>query len=130
MTEIDPNTPIRLADILPLAFPQGGMTTSGLRKEAKRGHLTIMRMAGKDFTTLAYIKEMQEKCRVSENQPASGSAQPMKTAPPSGSSLMEENKSALAAARAIADRLKGNSRNISPADLWKSRRANTETLQK
>ncbi len=64
---IQPEAPFRLADILPVAFPYGGMTVSGLRKEAARGRLTIMRMAGKDFTTLQAIEEMKEKCRVPAN---------------------------------------------------------------
>lgn len=62
--ETDPNTPLRLAEAVRLAFPHGGMTVSGLRREALRGRLAIERIAGKDFTTLAAIEAMREKCRV------------------------------------------------------------------
>ena len=36
-----------------LAYPDGSMTASGLRREAARGRLAIERVAGKDYTTLA-----------------------------------------------------------------------------
>jgi hypothetical protein len=47
-----------------LAFPDGSMTASGLRREAARGRLVIERVAGKDFTTLANTERMRELCRV------------------------------------------------------------------
>jgi transposase len=47
-----------------LAFPDGSMTVSGLRREAARGRLRIERIAGKDFTTLQNIDEMRKLCRV------------------------------------------------------------------
>src|SRR5215831_8571239 len=62
--EIDPDTPLRLEVAAKLAFPRGGMTTAGLRREAKRGRLVIERVAGKDFTTLGHIARMREQCRV------------------------------------------------------------------
>ncbi|KQT48768.1 hypothetical protein ASG43_07895 [Aureimonas sp. Leaf454] len=61
---MDPNTPIRLKDIVALAFPLGGMTLSGLRCEARKGRLTILRVANKDYTTLNHIKAMMERCVV------------------------------------------------------------------
>lgn len=60
----DPNAPMRLKDIIPIAFPHGGISPAGLRREAKRGRLRLMRIAGKDFTTLAAIEEMQRLCVV------------------------------------------------------------------
>ena len=57
LDEIGPDTPLRLREAAQIAFPNGGMTESGLRREAKRGNLTIERIAGKDFTTLAAIRE-------------------------------------------------------------------------
>jgi hypothetical protein len=39
-----------------LAFPDGSMSASGLRREAARGRLVIERIAGKDYTTLANIE--------------------------------------------------------------------------
>jgi hypothetical protein len=114
-TEIAPDTPLRLADAVAIAFPHGGMTISGLRHEASRGRLAITRIAGKDFTTLALIQEMMEKCRVREKTPIFGSGQPVETsqAPlsaPDGWSKTTDTKSALAAAQATAQKLKESSR--------------------
>jgi hypothetical protein len=47
-----------------LAFPDGSMTASGLRRESARGRLIIERIAGKDYTTFAHINEMRMQCRV------------------------------------------------------------------
>ena len=60
---VPPNAPLRLTRAAELAFPDGGMTVAGLRREAARGRLTTERIAGKDFTTLAAIEEMRERCR-------------------------------------------------------------------
>lgn len=57
-------TPLRLKDAAEIAFPGGGMTPSGLRREALRGTLVIERVAGKDYVTLKAIAEMRGKCRV------------------------------------------------------------------
>jgi len=105
MTRADPETPLRLADILPLAFPAGGMTISGLRKEARRGRLAVMRIAGKDFTTLADIEEMKRQCRLPPNQQGSGSDPPARTERRSGSSSTGAGRSTLAAAELIVKRL-------------------------
>ena len=58
------DTPLRLSVAAALAFPDGSMTTSGLRKELARGRLIVERIAGKDYTTLANINSMRELCRV------------------------------------------------------------------
>src|ERR1700722_4912690 len=63
--EIGPTTPLRLKVAATLAFPDGSMTASGLRREAARGRLVIERIAGKDFTTIANIDRMRELCRAS-----------------------------------------------------------------
>jgi hypothetical protein len=44
---IGPDTPLRLEDADRRAFPVGGITVSGLRKEAARGRLEIEVIAGK-----------------------------------------------------------------------------------
>src|SRR5260370_36088025 len=54
------------------AFPYGGMTVSGLRREAARGRLRIERIANKDFTSLRNIEEMRKLCRVKAEGPACG----------------------------------------------------------
>jgi hypothetical protein len=66
VARIEIDAPLRLAVAASLAFPDGSMTASGLRREAARGRLVIERIAGKDYTTLADIGRMREKCR---NQP-------------------------------------------------------------
>lgn len=61
---ISDDAPLRLAEAVRIAFPMGGMTVSGLRKEASRGRLVVEMIAGKQFTTLANINEMRRLCRV------------------------------------------------------------------
>jgi hypothetical protein len=63
-TDMDPSAPLRLQTAAKVAFPDGSMSASGLRREAARGRLVIERIAGKDYTTLAHIERMRELCRV------------------------------------------------------------------
>ncbi|WFU37337.1 excisionase [Bradyrhizobium sp. CB82] len=62
-------TPLRLKIAAERAFPGGGMTASGLRREADRGRLIVERIAGKDYTTMQAIADMRKLCRVSKSQP-------------------------------------------------------------
>src|SRR5579862_9598073 len=71
--QIRPNTPLRLSAAAALAFPDGSMTASGLRRECARGRLVVERIAGKDYTTLANIERMRELCRVEVKVPGCGS---------------------------------------------------------
>src|SRR3979409_1533998 len=64
LEQIKPDTPLRLTLAAALAFPDGSMTASGLRRENARGRLVIERIAGKDYTTLANIEQMRQLCRV------------------------------------------------------------------
>lgn len=64
---IGPDTPMRLEDAVKLAFPLGGMTVAGLRKEIDRGNLVVEKIANKHFTTLDNIKRMREKCRAQKD---------------------------------------------------------------
>ena len=64
VTPPDRNAPLRLSRAAEIAFPGGGMTASGLRKEAAKGRLSIHRVANKDFVTLAAIDAMLADCRV------------------------------------------------------------------
>jgi|ERR1043166_3801980 hypothetical protein len=68
--EVSLDTPLRLSVAAALAFPDGSMTPSGLRREIVRGRLVIERIAGKDYTTLANIERMRELCRVENNHRA------------------------------------------------------------
>jgi hypothetical protein len=61
---IEPRAPLRLALAAKIAFPDGSMTASGLRRELLRGRLEVERIAGKDYTTLEAINRMREQCRV------------------------------------------------------------------
>src|SRR6476659_6312170 len=61
--EITLDTPLRLGDAAKIAFPMGGMTVAGLRRERDRNRLVIEKIAGKEFTTLAHIERMRELCR-------------------------------------------------------------------
>jgi hypothetical protein len=63
---VDNDAPMRLADAIEIAFPRGGITVSGLRKEAAKGRLIIERIAGKDFVTLAAINAMRIECRTGD----------------------------------------------------------------
>jgi hypothetical protein len=57
--EIRKHGPLRLDVAAALAFPDGFMTVSSLRKEAAMW----ARIAGKDYTTCAAIEQMRELCR-------------------------------------------------------------------
>jgi hypothetical protein len=54
---VGPDVPLRLDIAVKIAFPYGGMTVSGLRKEYARGRLVIERIAGKDYVTLNAIEK-------------------------------------------------------------------------
>src|SRR5205823_5386395 len=94
--------PLRLAVAAKVAFPDGSMSASGLRREAKRGRLVIERIAGKDYTTLGCIERMRELCRVIAKVPDSGSGRSVEKAAESlralsGSSLTARSISPRAA---------------------------------
>src|SRR5215471_13564449 len=105
---VGPETPLRLAVAAALAYPDGSMTASGLRREAVRGRLVIERVAGKDYTTLHAIDEMRKLCRVQPKESGSGFV-PRNETPMahsangrSGSFEMDRAKSARAALHKIA----------------------------
>src|SRR6267378_2293982 len=102
---IDVDTPLRLSVAAALAFPDGSMTASGLRREGARGRLVVERIAGKDYTTLANIERMRQLCRVGARVPdfISDSVESEKL---SGSSSTTAMRSAQVRARAISARLK------------------------
>src|SRR5258707_42894 len=120
--KITPDTPLRLGVAAALAFPDGSMTASGLRREAERGRLVIERVAGKDFTTLANIERMRQLCRVPQKELVSGSA--LKNEIPTGrsanarygSSETDRAKSARAALQRIARAPSGPSASTLPTN--------------
>ena len=97
---VTPDTMLRLEAAAALAFPDGSMSAGSPAASGHAGHLTIYRIAGKDFTTLNDIEEMKTACRVPAKRPDCGSDQPAKTGPKSTSSSMAARKQALAAAKA------------------------------
>ena len=72
----DRRAPLRLRVAAKIAFPDGSMSASGLRNEAKRGRLMVERIAGRDYTTLENIDRMRELCRVPARAPDSTSERP------------------------------------------------------
>src|SRR4051812_1744750 len=108
---IDPDLPMRLNDAARLCFPHGGMTVSGLRREAKAGRLVIEKIANKQFTTRRAIEGMRKLCRVNQSPPDCGYVPRPRTAKVCGSCCTTDGKSALAAARVIAQELKNSSQN-------------------
>lgn len=117
MTVAD-DTPLRLDAAAKLAFPDGSMTVSGLRREAKRGRLVVERIAGKDYTTLAYINQMREQCRIEARGPVSISDERGVTRPAdilrSGLSSTAKISAARDALRTILQEPRKPSRAISP----------------
>jgi hypothetical protein len=106
-----------------IAFPAGGMTVSGLRREYERGRLEIEEIAGKQFTTLRAIEEMRERCRVKRKGPDCGSNQRPTRRPAKsddeqrGSSATDRVKSARAALERTAQALSESSPSISQANI-------------
>jgi hypothetical protein len=103
-SEISKDTPLRLDVAAALAYPDGSMTASGLRREAARGRLVTERVAGKDYTTLANIERMRELCRAGGEDRDSGSSRPGETGrgtlmPAAGRSGTDESNAALVSAR-------------------------------
>jgi hypothetical protein len=117
--KIGPDTPLRLNVAAAIAYPDGSMTASGLRREAARGRLAIERTAGKDYTTLASISEMRKLCRVEAKDRASGCVEHSTTTPGDsltqqcGSSKTANIERALDAALMIAEELKRPSQGTS-----------------
>jgi hypothetical protein len=104
--EIGEDTPLRLDVAAKLYFPDGSMSGRSLQREAGRGNLEVMHIAGKTFTTLADIGRMCAKCRVRSGPPGSTCEKPDPAAAPSGSSRTAASNTALARARTISRKLK------------------------
>ena len=77
---IGANTPLRLKDAAKRAFPDGSISETTLRREAKRGRLVTERIANKDYTTLNAIEEIGNLCRAAPKDRTSFSEQTGQTA--------------------------------------------------
>src|SRR5262249_3937947 len=82
--QITDDAPLRLEIAAALAYPDGSMTASGLRKEARRGRLVVERTAGKEYTKPRNNEHMRELCRVEAGGRRPWLAQPH-TVEPGGS---------------------------------------------
>ena len=51
--EVSETDPLRLKVAVAIAFPHGGMTVSGLRREHKKGNLAFEIIAGKRLPTIS-----------------------------------------------------------------------------
>jgi hypothetical protein len=110
---VDNDTPQRLG----VVAAQFGLTAAALRTEAKRGRLVISRVAGKDFTSVAEIREMFERCRVSPRESDSGFARHGEAKKLASSSETAQNRSAQAALNLSLLRLKESSPTTSLASI-------------
>jgi hypothetical protein len=119
LDQIAEDAPLRLNIAAALAYPDGSMTVSGLRREAARGRLVIERTAGKDYTTLGAIRQMRDLCRLEAKERDCGSDERAVTENPGkhtmrcGSSETGSIRRAQAAARMIVKELKERSPNTS-----------------
>ena len=103
--EVKPDTPLRLDVAVALAFPDGSMTASGLRREAARGRLVIERIAGKDYTTLANVEKMRELCRV-ENSHLGSTCEPHEKPRTANSERRQSGSSSMAGSTSPQDALR------------------------
>ena len=113
LTEITPDTPLRLSVAAKLAFPDGSICTNSLRPEIAAGRLEAMKIAGKHYVTLRAIGEWVKLCRVvpkgrtlsskTQNMTSGGEKSEIKL----GLSETDKGKSALAAAQKTAQALSG-----------------------
>ena len=106
---VSKDAPLKLALAAKLAFPDGSMSASGLRREARKGRLVVERIAGKDYTTVEAIEEMRKLCRIDRRASDYGFEGEEAQRNQPGSSVMDQGKYALDAAFLTAKRLKESS---------------------
>ena len=111
---VGPDTPLRLAEAVRIAFPTGALSISGLRREIERGRLSVEVIAGKHFTTLRAIEEMRRLCLVqakglaSTSNPNVAPETEVSGSDPVGSSAMDHEKSPQDALRRKLEKLKAS----------------------
>lgn len=116
---VTPTTPLRLEIAARFAFPDGSMTTSGLRNEINKGRLVAENIAGKTYTTLANIEAMRTACVIQKDRNSTSAKPSAKAINDVGSSLTETQtaaaaKSAQAHLNAMAQRLRKSTPHTSP----------------
>jgi hypothetical protein len=105
-------TPIPLKRAVAIFFPEGGVSVSTLRAEARKGRLVLERIGGKDFVTGEAIEKMRELCRVQPKVPAFTS-DGQRGVRLIGSSETDRASAGLAAVMKTARELKRHSKSIS-----------------
>ncbi len=95
-----------------LFFPHGGLKRATLMSAIRKGRLGHIRLGRAYFVTRADVEGWVQSCRRSAKELDSGSEK-KRGVTPSGSSGMDDAKSALAAARAKANELKRSKPNTS-----------------
>ena len=103
------DAPLKLNLAAQLAFPDGSMSASGLRREAAKGRLVVERIAGKDYTTLEAIEEMRKLCRIDRKASDYGSEKENGIFHQLRSFSTDQNKYAVDAAMTRAKKLKEGS---------------------
>ncbi|MGE0340344.1 MAG: hypothetical protein AB7O79_10760, partial [Xanthobacteraceae bacterium] len=121
--------PLRLSTAAEIAFPDGYMTDSGLRREVDRGRLVIERIAGKLYTTLADIERMRALCREERRAQDYGCANQedmaTRAAQQSGLSSTETAKSSLDALLMMLDQPNESSSSTSERSTGRSAKRST-----
>jgi hypothetical protein len=116
---VDNDVPQRLG----VVAARFGLTAAALRTEAKRGRLVISRVAGKDWTSVAEVREMFDRCRVNPKESDSGFDQREAASAPPSSSETAQSRSAQAALNLRLSRLRESSPTTSPASISPTGRA-------
>lgn len=117
LQEFSEDTPLRLDAAVKAAFPNGGITVTGLRSEIAKGRLEVELIAGKLFTTLGAIARMRERCRVVPKKRSSGDPVALRMAP-----TVEAGERALANLMALVS--------DAPKSIQMSRRPRTKSRTK
>jgi len=108
--------PLRLSVAARLAFPDGSMSDSALRRLIVSGQLEAEFIAGKYYVTLAAIEEMRGRCRVNRKDQDLPS-----TVEGTGLSATEEKTVALDAMNMTAKLLRQNLQNTSSRSMTRKR---------
>ena len=122
---VTPTTPLRLDVAAQLAFPDGSIGVSGLRREIARGTLRAERIAGKIFVTLAAIQDMRTRCAMQKGPDSTCESHEGRVDDGDGSSSIPapteaDSKSAQAHLQTIVEKLKKPSPTISQKSTFQT----------
>jgi hypothetical protein len=125
---VDPDKPITLATAERLAFPDGGMTISGLRNEIAKGNLRASKMSGQIYVTMNDITRMMERCTIGADDQAKGHGSTCESGPmeKGDGSFSTSHQPASASSEALAH-LKGIAQELKKRSPNTSRRSTSRT---